>query len=95
MDPSSSRALSALEPFIALAKTANSPIAASDLITRATSHPQTYVFAELLETRNIQALRNAEDPKHRAYLTLLEIFCWGTWADYESAYTHVSAFTNP
>jgi COP9 signalosome complex subunit 7 len=84
MDPLSTRALSTLEPFLALVKTATSPIAAADLITRATSHPHTYVFAELLETPNIQALRNASDPKHKGYLTLLEIFCWGTWEDYES-----------
>lgn len=75
------RALNALEPFVALSKSANSPRAAADLITQATSAPNTYVFAELLQTPNIQNLRNSEE--HSAYLTLLEIFAWGTWEDYK------------
>ena len=66
------RALNALEPFIVLSKSATSPRAAVDLITQATSAPNTYVFAELLQTPNIQALRDA--PEHAKYLTLLEIF---------------------
>lgn len=77
------RALNALEPFIALSKSANSPRAAADLITQATSAPNTYVFAELLQTPNIQNLRNAESENQRAYYTLLEIFAWGTYADYK------------
>ncbi|KAF1988515.1 hypothetical protein K402DRAFT_411465 [Aulographum hederae CBS 113979] len=74
------RALNALEPFVALSKSANSPRAAADLITQATSAPNTYIFAELLQTPNIQALRDS--PDHKQYLRLLEIFAWGTWADY-------------
>ncbi|KAF2189184.1 hypothetical protein K469DRAFT_723943 [Zopfia rhizophila CBS 207.26] len=76
------RALNALEPFLALSKTANSPRAAADLVTQATSAPNTYVFAELLQTPNIQALRNSEE--FSPYLTLLEIFAWGTWEDYKA-----------
>ncbi|KAH7138668.1 hypothetical protein B0J11DRAFT_22330 [Dendryphion nanum] len=76
------RALNALEPFLALTKTANSPRAAADLITQATSAPNTYVFAELLQTPNIQNLRSSEE--YASYLTLLEIFAWGTWSDYKS-----------
>ncbi|KAJ4404478.1 hypothetical protein N0V91_005822 [Didymella pomorum] len=76
------KALNALEPFLALSKSATSPRAASDLVVQATSAPNTYVFAELLRTPNIQALRSS--PEHAAYLTLLEIFAWGTWADYKS-----------
>ncbi|KAF2093484.1 PCI-domain-containing protein, partial [Rhizodiscina lignyota] len=76
------RALNALEPFVVLSKSATSPRAASDLITQATSAPNTYVFAELLQTPNIQALRDA--PEHAKYLKLLEIFSWGTWADYQA-----------
>ena len=82
MDPPQQRALSALEPYILLSKSANSPRAAADLITQATSSPNTYVFAELLWTSNIQALKQAEEPWDR-YVRLLEIFCWGTWRDYE------------
>ncbi|KAH6220077.1 hypothetical protein HBI42_105500 [Parastagonospora nodorum] len=76
------KALNALEPFLALTKSATSPRAASDLITQATSAPNTYVFAELLSTPNIQNLRNSEE--YAPYLTLLEIFAWGTWEDYKS-----------
>jgi len=81
MDPMQTKALNALEPYILLSKSATSPRAAADLITQATSAPNTYVFAELLQTPNIQALRTAT-AEHAAYLTLLEIFAWGTWADY-------------
>lgn len=75
------RALNALEPFLALSKSANSPRAAADLVTQATSAPHTYVFAELLQTPNIQALRQSSE--YAPYLTLLEIFSWGTCADYK------------
>ncbi|KAH7344264.1 hypothetical protein BKA66DRAFT_434360 [Pyrenochaeta sp. MPI-SDFR-AT-0127] len=76
------KALNALEPFLALSKSATSPRAASDLVTQATSAPNTYVFAELLQTPNIQNLRNSEG--HASYLTLLEIFAWGSWEDYKA-----------
>ncbi|KAH6642974.1 hypothetical protein C7974DRAFT_352028 [Boeremia exigua] len=76
------KALNALEPFLALSKSATSPRAASDLVVQATSAPHTFVFAELLQTPNIQALRAS--PDHAPYLTLLEIFAWGTWADYKA-----------
>ncbi|KAF2128195.1 hypothetical protein P153DRAFT_343457 [Dothidotthia symphoricarpi CBS 119687] len=76
------KALNALEPFLALSKSATSPRAASDLVMQATSAPNTYIFAELLHTPNIQNLRNSED--YASHLTLLEIFAWGTWEDYKS-----------
>ncbi|KAF2112201.1 hypothetical protein BDV96DRAFT_634398 [Lophiotrema nucula] len=76
------RALNALEPFLALSKTANSPRAAADLVTQATSAPNTYVFAELLQTPNIQGLQDSKE--YALSLTLLEIFAWGTWEDYKS-----------
>ncbi|KAL7780305.1 hypothetical protein CFE70_010327 [Pyrenophora teres f. teres 0-1] len=77
------KALNALEPFLALSKSATSPRAASDLVVQATSAPNTYVFAELLQTPNIQNLTSSEE--YRSHLTLLEIFAWGTWADYKGA----------
>lgn len=82
MDSAQQKALNALEPYVLLSKSATSPRSAVDLITQATSSPNTYVFAELLETPNIQALHNAS-PEHAIYLTLLEIFSWGTWSDYQ------------
>ncbi|KAF2017906.1 hypothetical protein BU24DRAFT_420957 [Aaosphaeria arxii CBS 175.79] len=75
------RALNALEPFLALSKTATAPRAAADLITQATSAPNTYIFAELLQTPNIQNLR--QSPEYTGHLALLEIFAWGTWEDYK------------
>jgi COP9 signalosome complex subunit 7 len=78
------KALNALEPFLALSKSATSPRAASDLISQATSAPNTYVFAELLQTPNIQNLRTSEE--YASYLALLEIFAWGTWADYKCTF---------
>lgn len=81
MDQTQQKALNALEPYILLSKSANSPRAAADLITQATSAPSTFVFAELLQTPNIQALQTASND-YAPYLTLLEIYAWGTWSDY-------------
>jgi len=73
--------LNALAPYIALAKSATAPRAASDLITQATSAANTYVFAELLQQPNIQALNgNAE---FGTFYELLQIFAWGTWETYQ------------
>ena len=81
MEQTQQKAFNSLEPYILLSKSANSPRAAADLITQATSAPNTFIFAELLQTPNIQALQTA--PKDYApYLTLLHIFAWGTWSDY-------------
>ena len=90
MDPVQTRAIDALEPFVALSKSANAPRAAVELITRATSASSTYVFAELLDTPNIQALRTA-GPEPASFLTLLEIFAWGTWHDYSCRWPPLSA----
>jgi COP9 signalosome complex subunit 7 len=86
MDQTQQKALNALEPYLALSKSATSPRAACDLISQATSNPHTYVFAELLQTPNIQALSTGT-PEHRAFLALLEIFAWGTWEDYNSTFS--------
>ncbi|PSS12733.1 hypothetical protein M430DRAFT_53016 [Amorphotheca resinae ATCC 22711] len=74
------KALNALEPFLALTKSASSPRAAADLITRATSHPNTFIFAELLQAPQIQAL--AQAPEQASYLALLKLFSYGTYTDY-------------
>lgn len=79
MEQIQQRALNSLEPFVALSKSATSPRAASDLINQATSASNTYIFAELLQTPNIQALRYSEYASH---LHILEIFAWGTYQDY-------------
>ncbi|KAH6669944.1 hypothetical protein B0J14DRAFT_108439 [Halenospora varia] len=58
----------------------SSPRAAADLITRATSAPNTFIFAELLSTPQIQALSTSTD--YSSTLTLLKIFSYGTYTDY-------------
>ncbi|EAW24880.1 PCI domain-containing protein [Aspergillus fischeri NRRL 181] len=87
MDQIHTRAIEALQPFILLANSnsATSPRFIANLITNATSNPHTYVFAELLETPTIQALRSPNTPEEfQGYLTLLEIFAWGIWQDYQT-----------
>lgn len=74
------RALNALAPFLALAKSATSPRAAADLITQATSAPNTYIFAELLQHRNIQQVQGHE--QYGRFYDLLRCFAWGTWETY-------------
>jgi len=74
------KALNALEPFLALTKSASSPRAAVDLISRATSASNTFIFTELLLAPQIQAL--AESPEYASYLELLSIFCYGTYDFY-------------
>jgi hypothetical protein len=87
MDQAYTKALAALQPFVHLAATTKSPSHRflADLITRATSAPGTYVFTELLQLSSIQSLRAEDTPaEYRAYLTLLEIFSWGTYEEYKS-----------
>ena len=80
-----SRALNALAPFLALAKSATSPRAAADLVTQATSAANTYVFAELLLQPNVQALAGQE--QYGAFHELLKVFAWGTWESYNGTLT--------
>ncbi|OXV05715.1 hypothetical protein Egran_06517, partial [Elaphomyces granulatus] len=83
MDQTHSRALEALQPFIHLttSSSSSSPRFVADIIRNAISNPHTYVFAELLETSAVQALRSVAE--YQGYLTLLEIFAWGTWQEYQ------------
>ncbi|KAK3382397.1 PCI domain-containing protein [Lasiosphaeria ovina] len=79
------KALNALEPFLALSKSATSPRAAADLVARATSSPNTFVFTELLQTPQVQALAWSPDHELAAYIQLLEIFSYGTYTTYSAA----------
>merc|ERR1712093_685594 len=74
------KSMNALAPLLALTKTANSPRAAANLIEGATSAPNTFIFAELLQAPNIQALSNS--PEYSNHLSLLKIFSYGTYTDY-------------
>lgn len=86
MEQAQSRALEALQPFILLttSSTASSPRYIANIITNATSSPNTFVFAELLETQAVQSLRSPKTPEeYQGYFKLLEIFAWGTWQEYQ------------
>ncbi|KKA29954.1 hypothetical protein TD95_003781 [Thielaviopsis punctulata] len=74
--------LSALEPFIVLSKSATSSITAAELVTRATSDPKTFVFAELLETESVKNLATSDKAD---YYKLLQIFSYGTYQSYKAA----------
>ncbi|EGX91375.1 COP9 signalosome subunit 7 (CsnG) [Cordyceps militaris CM01] len=78
------KALNALEPFIALSKSASSPRAAADLISRATSAPNTYIFAELLQSPALQTLAAAHPTDLAPHLALLRLFSYGSYAEYET-----------
>ena len=90
MDQMQQKALNALEPYLLLAKSANSPQAATQIVVQATSAPNTFVFAELLQSPNIQKLQ-AASPEQSSYHTLLQIFSWGTWSDYTCG--HLASFS--
>ncbi|EXJ83566.1 hypothetical protein A1O1_07189 [Capronia coronata CBS 617.96] len=82
MDQSQSKALAAIQPFVHLATTTKSPSPrfVAELIKGAISAPGTYVFTELLQTPACQSLRGTE---LQSWLTLLEVFSWGTYAEYK------------
>ncbi|XP_065890856.1 COP9 signalosome complex subunit 7b-like isoform X2 [Dysidea avara] len=67
-----------LEQFLLLAKTAKGQ-AAVELITRALEAPGVYVFGELLDSPNIKELSSGV---HSQHYQLLELFTFGTFADY-------------
>ncbi|RPB04489.1 hypothetical protein L873DRAFT_1840521 [Choiromyces venosus 120613-1] len=71
--------LTSLQPFILLAKSATGR-AAADLVMQATAAPGCFVFSELLEMPNIQALANTGDG--RRYYDLLKVFAYGWYGDY-------------
>jgi len=64
---------SPLEQFTLLAKSARGA-AAVELIKQALEAPGVFVFGELLDCENIQALENTE---HSPYLNLLNVFAYG------------------
>ncbi|KAF1812532.1 hypothetical protein P152DRAFT_482037 [Eremomyces bilateralis CBS 781.70] len=79
-----SRAVNALASYLALAKSVTAPRAAADIITQATSALNTYVFAELLHCQSIQGLQGTQ---YEGHLRLLELFAWGTLAEYQEKAT--------
>ena len=87
MEQAQIKALAALQPFVYQVTTTKlpSPRFLADIITRATSAPGTYIFTELLQLAQIQALSSDDTPdEYKGYLTLLELFSWGTYSEYLS-----------
>lgn len=70
---------SSLQQFCLLAKTVKGP-SCVNIIGQALDHPGIFVFAELLDMANIQAL--AGTPAESS-LELLKLFAYGTWQDYK------------
>ncbi|KIW31024.1 uncharacterized protein PV07_02708 [Cladophialophora immunda] len=83
MDPSQTKALAAIQPFVHLATTTKtpSPRFIAELIKGAISAHGAYLFTELLQLPAIQSLRGTEA---EPWLTLLEIFSWGTYEEYKA-----------
>ncbi|RKP23065.1 hypothetical protein SYNPS1DRAFT_19196 [Syncephalis pseudoplumigaleata] len=67
------------ERLLLLLKAARGASCAS-LVQQALSAPGVYVFAEFLESPNVQEL--AKDPAHAGYVELLKIFSYGQFSDY-------------
>jgi len=70
----------ALEEMCLLAKSAKGA-AATQLITQALEHPSIFVFGELIDCANVQALEGTSAAPH---LELLRLFAYGTWMDYKA-----------
>ena len=79
--------LTALQPFLILAKSATGR-AAADLVMQATQAPNCFVFSELLCTPNIQNLAN--NPDGAKYFDLLKIFAYGSYTDYKGFFNPFS-----
>jgi COP9 signalosome complex subunit 7 len=73
-------AAGALEQFCTLAKSAGGTRAVGDIVQQALNAKGVFVFGELLAEKNVQALKGTE---HAGQLRLLEIFAYGTYADYK------------
>ena len=80
---SATHSKSSLEQFKILAKAACGRACVA-LIQQVLSSKNVYVFGELLEMPNVAALQNTE---HQPYFDLLQIFSYGTYADYKGKFS--------
>jgi len=71
----------ALDQFVILAQTVTGR-ACEALVRDALDHSSVFVFGELLDCQNVQALRGS--PDGTALLELLRIFAYGTYPDYRA-----------
>ena len=70
-----------IEQFVLLAKGASGG-GVTEVIKKATEQPNLYAFGEQLDLPSVQALAN--DAQFKPYYDLLNIFAFGTWADFQS-----------
>ncbi|OCT49904.1 COP9 signalosome complex subunit 7 [Cladophialophora carrionii] len=82
MDQVQTKSLAAIQPIIyQITSSKNaSPRFVAELIKGAISDRGAYIFTELLQLPTVQALRGTE---FEPWLTLLEIFSWGTYEEYK------------
>ncbi|EDQ88011.1 uncharacterized protein MONBRDRAFT_26732 [Monosiga brevicollis MX1] len=85
--PGTMAAASGLERYLLAAKDVRGA-AGPGFIEQVTSAPDVYVFQEVLDLPQFQALRESE---HASHLQLLEIFAYGTLADYTAAQAKLPA----
>jgi len=82
---------SKIQQFLLLGKNARGRSCA-EIIAKATSEPGLFAFGELLDMPNVQELRGSDLAQH---LTLLELFCYGTFEDYKAAQPGAFPDLNP
>lgn len=68
-----------LQQYLLLGKAAKGR-GVAELIAKATAEPGLFTFGELLDLPSVQELGAGDLASHR---TLLELFCYGTWPDYQ------------
>ncbi|KAF3913855.1 hypothetical protein ABW21_db0202969 [Orbilia brochopaga] len=76
----STKFLQALEEFVLLGKSAPGAAAVAN-IQKCISSPNCFVFSELLELPNVQALAN--DAEHAKWLEALKLFAYGNYMGYK------------
>ncbi|EXJ61879.1 hypothetical protein A1O7_02309 [Cladophialophora yegresii CBS 114405] len=83
MDQVQAKALAAIQPVIYQITTSKNatPRFVAELIKGVISDRGAYIFTELLQLPTVQALRGTE---FEPWLTLLEIFSWGTYQEYKA-----------
>eukprot|EP00897_Mesotaenium_endlicherianum_P000920 jgi/Mesen1/10829/ME000093S10347 len=74
------RQVELLEQFCLLAKSTRGR-GLAELISQATSEPNLFAFGELLDVPQIQELKTTE---HAGWYELLQLYAYGTWADYKA-----------
>lgn len=75
------RQVEVAEQFCLLAKSARGR-AAAEIVAQATADPALFAFGELLHAPHIQELQGTE---HAYAWELLQLFAYGTWADFRAA----------